>query len=142
MSRDERYSDAEVHEGELLLARVLADLAKRGKLATATPPMSHPLGYMRGDNMRALIVQHRGQGWVADVLFREVPAHCPETIGTAEARPFRTRRGAMRTGKKLVRKYIETPVPAELVAWMIVGRPDCGPPMLIGEQVIFSDYRA
>ncbi|MBZ4691415.1 MAG: hypothetical protein JG765_2666 [Cereibacter sp.] len=142
MSQDDRYTDAEVCEGEHLLARVLADLAKRGETATASPPVSHPLSYMRGNNLQALIVQHRGRGWVADVLFRDVPPHCPETIGTAEAAPFRTRRSATRAGKEMVRQILRTPVPAELVAWMIAGRPDCGPPMLIGDQVIFFDYRA
>lgn len=137
---DDRYTDT-VEAGALMFEQILVRLAAEGIGPALLEPMQHQLGYMRGDNIRAVIVQQRNGGWVADVLFRDVPQGCPESFGTADASPFGTRRAARKAAVKLVQRLLKQPVPAETIAWMIAGMPDCGPPMLIGNQIIFSAYQ-
>lgn len=138
---EDRYTDEDVEAGAAFLDEIHSKLGTERKRPFALPPMNHPLGYMRGDNIRAVIVQQRNGGWVADVLFRDVPQGCPESFGTADASPFGTRRAARKAAVKLVQRLLKQPVPAETIAWMIARMPDCGPPMLIGNQIIFSAYQ-
>lgn len=138
---DDRYTDDDIETGAILLAQIRDKLAAEGLCASVLPPMRHTLGYMRADNIRAVIVQQRNGGWVVDALFQDVPPGCPESYGTADANPFGTRRAACKAAVELVRDLTTRPVPAETVAWMLAGMPDCGPPMLIGDEIIFATYR-
>ncbi|MBD3625625.1 MAG: hypothetical protein HUJ24_09655 [Rhodobacteraceae bacterium] len=138
---DDRYTDGEIDAGAALLEEIHAKFVANGHKPCDMPPMGHPLGYMRGDNIRAVIVQERDGGWAADILFRDVPNGCPESLGTADASPLGTRRAARKAATKLVHRLLETPVPPEIVAWMMAGMPECGPPILIGNRAIFAGYR-
>lgn len=139
--RDDRYTDAKVEAGVTYFGEIRARLTAEGISMPVPPASSHALGYMCGDNIHAVIVQERNGGWVADALFRDVPCGCPESYGTADARPFGTRRAARKAAVALVRDLFTQPIPAEVVAWMMAGQPDCGLPILIGDKIIFPAYR-
>lgn len=139
--RDDRYTDMDVEAGALLLEQILAELAAEGIGPALLEPMQHQLGFMRGDNIRAVIVQEGHGGWVTDALFRDVPRGCPESYGTADASPFGTRQAARKAAVALVRGLFTQPIPAEVVAWTMAGQPDCGLPILIGDKILFTAYR-
>lgn len=101
---NDRYSKAEMAAGEARMASILEEYAKLG--IDGLPPAGTPVSDMRhrfsAPNLLALVVRPQGGGWVADVVLRQAPTGEPDVIGTPEARPLRTRKEAVRQGRRLV----------------------------------------
>lgn len=101
------YTKQQVKTGRKLMAQV-----KGGPRRPANPtPAYPPFGYMCAANLDALIVCERAGGWVADVLFKNVPAGYPEVIGTKDAKPMNSYKNALAVGIEIVEGVRRLPPP-------------------------------
>jgi len=73
---------------------------------TGEPPAGAPKDpvrdFCRPENLDALLVRHRGGGWVAAVMFRAGKAGEPNAIRTAMNDPYPTYRDAMLAGREMI----------------------------------------
>lgn len=109
MNTNDRYNNIQVTEGEAVMRQILRKLAAIGitGVVHATVSAGNPRHYLCAENFRALIVIRRNGGWVADVLLHKpLPDGGPDIVGTPDARPFASRRAALRAGHDLVQHYM------------------------------------
>lgn len=96
----DRYTQAEIAQGEALLKTILRTFKKKG--LTGQPPFGARLSdawqYYGPHNLQAFIVTYRNGGWIADVVLRNVPEGYGDVLGTLERSPFPTYEDAFRAG--------------------------------------------
>lgn len=59
--------------------------------------------HLKRANLEALVIHHRPKGWTADVLLKDLPVGLPNTLGTPESMPMKTREEAVQAGAALVK---------------------------------------
>jgi hypothetical protein len=101
---NDKYTKAEIAAGEARMASILEEYAQLG--LDGLPPAGTSVSDMRhrfsAPNLLALVVRPQGRGWIADVVLRQAPPGEPDVVGTPEAQPLRTRKEAVRQGRRLV----------------------------------------
>lgn len=94
---DDRFDETQVESGR----RLLETHMQQPPSATQAPG-APPFGYICAANLDALVVQRHKGGWVAGVLFKNVPEGYPDIIGSPDGGPFGTYEAALRHGLTIV----------------------------------------
>lgn len=110
----------ELIEGRALLKRLLPKMRKELRLNEPGAEVQamnmlaqSNLTHIRVENFDALVIHNNGSGWVADLVFKKLPAGVPNTMGTPEAYPHKSRRDALEEGKMLLANFLRVAIENE-----------------------------
>lgn len=82
------------------------EFARQVLTAAGWRPRSNSVGnfaeHFTAKNMEALFVERHGDGWVANIQFKNVPEGQPDCVGTPNASPFANEATALLAGIALV----------------------------------------
>jgi len=96
----DRYTQAEIADGEALLKTILSTLEKKGLTGRSSmgARLSAAWRYYGPHNLKALIVTYRNGGWIANLLLHNVPEGQGDVLGTPDACPLPTYEEALKAG--------------------------------------------
>jgi hypothetical protein len=95
-------------DGRRLLRKVLpaaqAELALKGRnnLSPVSARGSATFPYFTSANLDALMIYRNGNGWTADLVFKNIPAHIGNSMGTPDSEPLASYDAALARGITLI----------------------------------------
>ena len=106
--KHDRYTKIDIKNGKAALENALRILKAEG--LTGQPPFGTQTNdlwrYYGTHNFHAFVVAKRSGGWVADLVFKNLPKDFPDVIGTPDRSPCATYEDAFLAGLLQIGKHL------------------------------------
>ncbi|MDP2520847.1 hypothetical protein [Shimia thalassica] len=132
-------TDEEIDRGRTTLKKAKKAARKQpfgpdfSPAARSEPTILDP--YTCISNMLALIIRKENDGWVAEIVLKEVPEGWPDVFGTPSRSPFASAEAARRDGFRMVNEQYQMER-----AGHAPKTPFPGKPFIVGNRVMFATY--